>query len=102
VKNAEAIELFDKLYINVLRKELDPNDEQYQNLKNLLEAGLRSCVICERCNDQGDMIEAFTAWAHVDCAHEYHQESLVDPTVRHIGESDADYEVRMERDFPDL
>lgn len=102
MKNSEAIETFDRLHIRVLRKELDSQDEQYQNLKMLLEAGLRSCAVCSRNNNQGDMIEAFGSWAHVDCAFDHHAACQVDPTTRYIGESDETYERRMSRDFPDL
>jgi hypothetical protein len=102
MKNADAIELFDRLYINVLRKELDEQDEQYQNLKTLLEAGLRSCGICRRSNDQGDMIHAYATWCHVDCAAEHHDNMLLDPTTQYIGETNEAYEIRMDREFPDL
>lgn len=99
--NERAVKLFDRLYINVLRKELDPQDEEYQNLKLLLEAGLRSCAICGGSNDQGDMIE-YHGWCHVDCAHEYSQSLRVDPTTQLIGETDAQYHKRMEHDYPEL
>ena len=103
MKNEDAIARFDDLYIRGLRQELEPHLEpEYQNLKTLLEAGLRSCKICTGSDDQGDMLEYAGHWVHVDCGVEHHRDSQVDPTVRHIGESDAEYEVRMERDFPDL
>lgn len=102
MKNADAIELFERLYINVIRKELDPADETYQKLKSLMEAGLRTCAVCSKSNDQEGMIKAFSSWAHIDCAHEHHMSCQVDPTTRRIGETDGEYKVRMDQDFPDF
>jgi hypothetical protein len=96
MKNAQAIERFDQLYIQDLRKELQPSDvQEYHNLTTLLEAGLRSCKLCTRSNDQGDMIEFAGHWVHVDCGAEYSQESSMDPTIQYIDESDDDYAKRM-------
>ena len=103
MKNEAAIARFDDLYIRGLRKELEPHLEpEYQNLKTLLEAGLRSCGICRRSNDQGDMVHAYTTWCHVDCAAEHHDNMLLDPTTQYIGETNEAYEVRMDRDFPEF
>jgi hypothetical protein len=103
MKNADAIARFDELYIMGLRQELEPHLEpEYQNLEALLEAGLRSCKLCSRADDQGSMVQFGSHWTHVDCAHEYSQSCAVDPTTQHIDESDEDYDVRMIRDFPHL
>jgi hypothetical protein len=96
MKNVDAIARFDDLYIRGLRHELEPHLEpEYQNLKTLLEAGLRSCVGCGKSTYQGEMIETSGDWVHVDCAYENHLDSQLDPTTRGLKETDDEYAERM-------
>lgn len=96
MKNADVIARWDDLFILGLRNELEPHLEpEYQKLLTLLEAGIRTCKLCTRTNDQGDMVRFGEHWTHVDCAFEYSQEVRIDPTTKYIDESDDAYAKRM-------